>query len=63
MYLNGPAYADYMEAGYEYAFLFHPPFEYALEVSTTTNGYLVSPEGLLRYGLMSGWRAGKLRSR
>lgn len=63
MYLNGPAYSDYMEVGYEYAFLFAPPFHYALEVSTTTNGYQISPEGLMRYGIMSGWREAKLKSK
>lgn len=63
MYLNGPAYSDYMEVGYEYAFLFKPPFHYALEVNTTTNGYVISPDGLLHYGIMSGWRNSKLKSK
>lgn len=63
MYLNGPAYADYMDVSYEYAFLFAPPFQYELEVNTTTNGYRISAEGLMRYGVMSGWRAERLRSK
>lgn len=63
MYLNGPAYSDYMEVGYEYAYLFKPPFQYDQEVTTTTNGYVISPDGLLHYGIMSGWRNSKLRSK
>lgn len=61
IYLNGPAYADYMQVGYEYAYFFSPPFHYALEVSTTTNGYRITPDGLLHYGVMSGWRTSGLK--
>lgn len=63
MYLNGPAYADYMDLGADYGHLFKPPFHYYQEVYTTTNGYRITAEGLLRYGVMSSWRESGLKTK
>lgn len=63
MYLNGPAYADYMHLGYEYGYLFKPPFHYYQEVYPTTNGYRITADGLLHYGVMASWRDSGLRGK
>lgn len=63
MYLNGPAYADYMDLGSSYGHLFKPPFDYYMEVYPTPSGYRITPLGLQRYSVMAGWRASGLSTK
>lgn len=56
MYLNGPAYVDYMDLGSDCGHLFKPPYSYYHEIYLTTNGYRITPDGLLHYGIMSSWK-------